>query len=59
MAFKRKDLEVGKRYSFVDADNVFEVLAVYEDYQWIRWVDDSDVESVFFELSELKKITKL
>ena len=55
---KREDIKAGVEYSLGDDDNVFVVLAVYNEYHWILWVDNGDVESVYFEdpydLSKIK-----
>ena len=55
MSVKREDLKSGNKYSLGDVDNVFLVLAVHNDYHWIEWVDNDDVESVYFERVDLKK----
>tara|TARA_R110000737_G_C14179753_1_gene413166 strand:- start:77 stop:463 length:387 start_codon:yes stop_codon:yes gene_type:complete len=56
MSVKRNKLIAGKKYSLGDVDNVFLVLAVHNNYHWIEWVDNDDVESVYFERNDLKKI---
>ena len=56
MSVKREDLKVGNKYSLGDVDNVFEVIGTYKDYHWIVWFDGDDVESVYFERVDLKKI---
>lgn len=61
MAMKREDFKVEGKYILGRGQgNIFTVLAKHKDYLWIEWVDDGDgdVESVYFELSELKVITE-
>jgi hypothetical protein len=56
MSVKREELRLHHNYSLGDVDNVFEVIGLYKDYHWIAWLDNDDVESVYFERHDLKKI---
>lgn len=56
MSIKRKDLKVDEKYTLNDLNNIFKVLAIYEEYHWILWIDNGDVESVYFNESELNKM---
>lgn len=58
MSVRREDIKTGEKYSLGDVDNVFLVLAVHNEYHWIEWVDNNDVESVYFERVDLKKINQ-
>jgi len=54
MSVKREELKVGNKYSLGDVDNVLEILASHNTFHWIEWVDNGELESVYFERHDLK-----
>jgi hypothetical protein len=58
MSVKREDLVANGEFSLGDCDNIFKVIAEYKDYHWIEWIESGEVESVYFERHDLKKINR-
>jgi len=59
MSVKSEDLKVGKSYSLNEADNIFTVIAEHNTFHWIEWVDNGELETVYFERVDLKAITPI
>ena len=52
---KGDTLKIGDVYGYVQEDNEFKVLALYDSYAWIIW-QNFEIETLYLEPSTLKEI---
>jgi hypothetical protein len=52
------EFKIGNKYSYAVRDNVFTLIGLHENYLWVLWVSDREIETLDTKSINLKIITQ-